>query len=174
MNVMPPLFLTASGGKWSSAGGVVWDKKGRIAVVLQRDRARRLRWTLPKGRIDRGETIEQAALREVREESGLRAKVTGYLGRHEGRRHFTHYFSMGLMKDTGRFDGETVEVRFVTLEKARKLLRSRRDRHVLTWATQKGPAALSVPTRTAGAAGPGHRQPLRQLVKRSEEGVGAA
>src|SRR5207302_1716335 len=61
--------------KWTSAGGVVINDRGEIAIVLQRDRHDRLRWTLPKGRVDRGETAERAALREVHEESGLRARI---------------------------------------------------------------------------------------------------
>jgi ADP-ribose pyrophosphatase YjhB (NUDIX family) len=118
-------------GKWSSAGGVVSDGEGRIALVLQRDRSRRLRWTLPKGRIDPGETAETAALREVHEESGLRARIVGTLLIHEGPRHFTHYFEMILLRDDGRHDAETKEVRFVSLERAAKMMRGDRDLSVL-------------------------------------------
>ena len=56
---------------------------GAIEVVLgeQRDRLTGDRNTrLPKGRLDSGETPEQAALREVREETGLRADVSAPLG----------------------------------------------------------------------------------------------
>lgn len=38
-------------------------------------------WGLPKGRIDAGETVEEAALREVREETGLDATIEAQLGR---------------------------------------------------------------------------------------------
>lgn len=53
-----------------SAGGVVWrrDASGHIEIVLC-GRARA--WMLPKGTPDSGETMEQTALREVREETGL-------------------------------------------------------------------------------------------------------
>jgi len=118
-------------GKWSSAGGVVYNAEGRIALVLQRDRQRRLRWTLPKGRIDAGETAEQAALREVHEESGLQTRIVGTLLVHEGPRHFTHYFEMQLVRDDGTHDRETKEVRFVSLKRAAKLLRGGRDLTVL-------------------------------------------
>ena len=61
--------------KWTSAGGILLDRRGRIALVRQRDRKGRR--TPPKGGIDPGETAEQAALREVHEESGMRGRIVG-------------------------------------------------------------------------------------------------
>lgn len=50
----------------AAAGGVVLDEQGRLLAI------RRLgKWDLPKGKVDHGEGLEQAALREVREECGL-------------------------------------------------------------------------------------------------------
>lgn len=50
-----------------SAGGVVVGRDGRIVVVNQNGRS----WSLPKGHIEPGETSRQAAVREIKEESGL-------------------------------------------------------------------------------------------------------
>ena len=117
--------------KWASAGGAVIDGHDRIALVRQRDRKGRWRWTFPKGRIEPGETAEEAALREVYEESGLRARIVRPIVFHEGRLHFTYFFEMVLERDDGVHDGETREVRLVPLLEAARLLESRRDLHVL-------------------------------------------
>jgi len=49
-----------------AAGGVVFNPKGEILTMFRRDS-----WDLPKGKIDKGETKELAAVREVQEETGL-------------------------------------------------------------------------------------------------------
>jgi len=121
----------AAGKKWASAGGVVVDGDGRVALVEQRDRKNRWRWTLPKGRIDAGESAETAALREVYEESGLRAEIVRPLVMHDGRAHYTYFYEMRLVADDGKHDGVTRAVRFVSVVEATKLMSSRRDLHVL-------------------------------------------
>src|SRR6187397_3429516 len=55
-----------------AAGGVVRRSDGAIAVV---HRPRYDDWSLPKGKLDPGETWEEAALREVHEEIGFRCKL---------------------------------------------------------------------------------------------------
>lgn len=117
--------------KWLSAGGVVFRKSGKIALVKQRARRGGWRWTFPKGRVDRGETIAQAAVREVLEESGLHVRIGVHVGAWEGTRNVIHYFVMDYVRNVGEFDEETVDVRFVEITRARKLLSSKRDRAVL-------------------------------------------
>lgn len=55
-----------------AAGGVVVDDSGRVLVV---HRPRYDDWSLPKGKLDPGETWEAAALREVEEETGVRCEL---------------------------------------------------------------------------------------------------
>src|SRR5437660_4290713 len=65
----------------TSAGGLVVDPDRRQAVLIGRlDRHGRLLWSLPKGHIEDGETIEETAVREVREETGISAHVLTALG----------------------------------------------------------------------------------------------
>ena len=63
-----------------SAGGVVYQRNsGRLETVLC-GRSQPVRWSLAKGTPDPGETLEQTALREVREETGLEVEINGSLG----------------------------------------------------------------------------------------------
>jgi len=66
----------------TSAGGFVLAADGslRIAVIGRRNRSGRIDWCVPKGHPEGDETIEQAALREVEEETGLTAEIIEPLG----------------------------------------------------------------------------------------------
>jgi ADP-ribose pyrophosphatase YjhB (NUDIX family) len=68
-----------------SAGGLVIDSTGTKGLLIGRrdlkDQTReRLLWSLPKGHIEEGETPEQAAIREVAEETGITSTITKSLG----------------------------------------------------------------------------------------------
>ena len=66
-----------------SAGGIailIDDGVAYAACIGRRNRAGRLEWCLPKGHLERGETPEQAAVREVAEETGIAAEVIRQLG----------------------------------------------------------------------------------------------
>ena len=68
-----------------SAGGLVIDKSGLQGLLIgRRDQkdpeGKKLLWSLPKGHIEEGETPEQAAIREVAEETGIDSQITQSLG----------------------------------------------------------------------------------------------
>jgi len=67
----------------TSAGGLVVDRTEgapRVALIGRVDRRGRLLWSLPKGHLEDGETAEDAAIREVEEETGIRGRVVASLG----------------------------------------------------------------------------------------------
>jgi len=67
----------------TSAGGLIIDGSGsdvRAALIARRVRRGRLIWLLPKGHLEQGESNEDAAIREVSEETGILGDVIGFLG----------------------------------------------------------------------------------------------
>jgi 8-oxo-dGTP pyrophosphatase MutT (NUDIX family) len=126
-----------------SAGGVVYrrgDDGIEVALAARRTRRGQLAWGLPKGAIEEGETNEDAAVREVREETGLEAEIESSLGdiRYfyvwEGTRvrKTVHFF---LMRATGgdvsRHDHEMEDVRWFPLATAIRKAAYRGEREVL-------------------------------------------
>ncbi|HSV66070.1 MAG TPA: NUDIX domain-containing protein [Mycobacteriales bacterium] len=63
------------------AGAVILDPAGRLLMVRRATEPGRGRWSLPGGRVEAGETAEQAAVREVREETGLVVQAGRLVGR---------------------------------------------------------------------------------------------
>jgi 8-oxo-dGTP pyrophosphatase MutT (NUDIX family) len=103
----------------TSAGGLVVDgsdAEARAALIGRLDRRGRLRWSLPKGHVEAGETNEDAAVREVAEETGITGRVVAPLGTidfwfvADGRRvHKTvHHFL--LLASGGELSDEDIEV----------------------------------------------------------------
>jgi len=64
----------------TSAGGLVLDERRRGALIGRQDRRGRMVWSLPKGHIEEGETAEAAAIREIREETGISGSIVAPLG----------------------------------------------------------------------------------------------
>jgi 8-oxo-dGTP pyrophosphatase MutT (NUDIX family) len=112
-----------------SAGGLVLDLTGpepSAALIGRTNRRGRLLWSLPKGHLEAGETAEQAAVREVAEETGIDGVVVGPLGTIDfwfvaaGKRvHKTvhHYLLRATGGELSDSDIEVTEVAWVPLAK---------------------------------------------------------
>jgi 8-oxo-dGTP pyrophosphatase MutT (NUDIX family) len=112
-----------------AAGGVVL-RDGRVAVV---HRPRYDDWSLPKGKLDAGESFEDAALREVEEETGLRCRLVRELPAVEyevrGRPKLVRYWAMEVAEETSFVPNDEVdEVRWLEPRDALGLLSYDRDR----------------------------------------------
>jgi 8-oxo-dGTP pyrophosphatase MutT (NUDIX family) len=131
-----------------SAGGVVYRRaEDDLEVLLAARRTRRgdLAWGLAKGGIEAEESIEDAALREVREETGIVAEIEDPLGEtryfyvwDEVRiRKVVHFFLMRAVGgDTDDHDDEMEEVRWFSLDRALKRAAYRGEREVLARAAE--------------------------------------
>jgi acetyl-CoA carboxylase carboxyl transferase subunit beta len=58
-----------------AAGAVIADRHGRLLLVKRARDPQRGRWSVPGGRVEPGESLEAAAVREALEETGLRIEV---------------------------------------------------------------------------------------------------
>jgi 8-oxo-dGTP pyrophosphatase MutT (NUDIX family) len=127
-----------------SAGGVAFRRSDSIPEVVIVSVRPSLRWQLPKGLVDPGESPEAAALREVREEAGIEADLLDlietieywYRGQRRGgpvRYHkFVHFYLMAYRSgDVSDHDHEVEQARWVSLEQAVQMLAFESERAVV-------------------------------------------
>jgi len=120
-----------------AAGGVLFrtSRNGRYKVaVVYRDA--RGDWTFPKGKLDEGESFEEAALREVVEETGITAVIRRFVGstnytHRKGRPKLVAYYLMEAVSGEFAPNEEVDELRWVTLDEAFELLTWDRDRELI-------------------------------------------
>ena len=118
-----------------SAGGVAFRKRNKQIEVALISVGDNNRWQLPKGIVDKGESTEDAAVREVREEAGIETEVVEridkveywYFWNEDGQRVRYHkfvYFYLLRYKagDVRDHDDEVNEARWVEIDGAIKLL----------------------------------------------------
>jgi len=133
-------MTSPANGAWRSehvdvwaAGAIVWREDGDVAVV---HRPRYDDWSFPKGKLEPGETIPFAAVREVAEESGLDVHLGPILGDvsyavPEGRK-VVRYWSARVAKDNGFTpDAEVDELRWIPAGQAAEVLTYGHDLDVL-------------------------------------------
>lgn len=128
----------------TSAGGVairVNDSKTEVAIIQT---AAEKRWQLPKGIVDPGETPEQAAIREVREEAGINCEIVSkldtieywFVASYDGERKRyhknVHFFQMKYLDgNVADHDHEVSEARWVGIDEAVEMLAFESERELI-------------------------------------------
>ncbi len=126
----------------TSAGGVVVrdiDGSPAAALIGRLDRSGRLRWSLPKGHVEPGETTEQTAVREVAEETGITGRIAAALGSVSytfttaNRRVYKRVHHYLLVAESGELsdaDVEVTEVAWVPLHRLPEVLAHAAERRI--------------------------------------------
>ncbi len=115
-----------------AAGAILWRlEKGELKLAIIH-RSRYDDWSWPKGKIDKGETVAEAAVREIREETGLRVALGTYLAEinyklPNGDKKQVHYWAAkvsdkALAESKFKPSEEVAKVDWKTAQQARKLL----------------------------------------------------
>jgi 8-oxo-dGTP diphosphatase len=119
-----------------AAGGLVVRRQaGRLQIALVH-RPVHQDWSYPKGKLEEGETFEEAAQREVLEETGLTCRLIRFIGHTEyldrkGRPKVVAYWAMTVEAGTFVTNEEVDELRWLAVPDAPQLLSYERDRELL-------------------------------------------
>jgi 8-oxo-dGTP pyrophosphatase MutT (NUDIX family) len=133
-----------------SSGGVIYRESAGSFEVALTQTSRGPMWCLPKGRVEDQETLEEAALREVREETGLFGHIERPLkpieytyqarsrdGHRTSVEKTVHFYLMVFREGcTSDHDSEVVDVRWFSLDVAGRILHHAGERDVLALAKQ--------------------------------------
>ena len=129
-----------------SAGGVVYRPVEGGHEIVAVERARHGDWSLPKGHLEKGETREQAAVREVEEETGIQARIVQpidevvyFYRRRDGtlvRKSVYHFLMEAVTTELGPPNWEVSEARWVDMAEAQNLLSYENDRQIVKRAAQ--------------------------------------
>lgn len=125
-----------------SAGGIVFNNKGQVLLTKH---SQNKHWSFPKGLIDPGQTSQEAAIREVKEEGGVEAEIIERLGYNKyvytlnGEKIFkvvTYFLMKYVSGDPKDHDFEVEEAGWYSPEEALKQLTFSQDKELLKKASE--------------------------------------
>ena len=131
----------------AAGGAVLRARDGGGVELCVVHRPRYGDWSLPKGKLERGESFEEAAVREVLEETGLRCRLRQELEEvrypdRKGRPKLVRYWLMDVAEDTGFVPNDEVdEVRWLEFPAAANLLSYEHDRELVASLVSGRPSA---------------------------------
>ena len=123
------------------AGGIVFRRKrSGISILLVRAKRDPSKWIFPKGHIERGESARVAAVRETREEAGIKGKAIGRIGDPQefewsGQLFRVRYFLILMIDESDETDGR--EKAWFLFDKALKRVSFKSARELLRQARKK-------------------------------------
>lgn len=139
-----------------AAGAVLWRREAAVEIAVVH-RPRYKDWTLPKGKVDKGETLFAAAVREVVEETGFRCALGRPLGqvsyKVDGVPKTVDYFAARVVDGEFTVNDEVDKLRWLTLPEAAERLTYDHDRAVLAGFAAQGPETATVLLVRHGHAG---------------------
>ncbi|MDI6800780.1 MAG: NUDIX hydrolase [Thermodesulfovibrionales bacterium] len=131
-----------------SSGGVIFkktDAKPEVALIATKNKTV---WTLPKGIIDRGESPETTAAREIEEETGLKGEIIDAIGEKSYwfylkeknircKKTVTYFLLRHISGNTENYCSEVDEAKWFPIDEAVKLVSYKRDKEILEKAKER-------------------------------------
>jgi 8-oxo-dGTP diphosphatase len=131
----------------AAGGAVLRERDGGGVELCLVHRPKYDDWSVPKGKLDRGESFEDAAVREVLEETGLRCRLLQELDParyedHKGRPKLVRYWLMEPLEDTGFVPNDEVdELRWLEIPAAAALVTYGHDKELVASLVAGRPSA---------------------------------
>lgn len=131
--------------KHTSSGGVIFKAKEdgvQVVLISHHNQKGRLIWCLPKGSVEKGESLQETAIREVREETGVVGRILEKIGqiqywfysKEEETKIFktVHFFLLEYLQGVETdHDSEVDEARWVALSEAHAMLTHDSERQIM-------------------------------------------
>tara|TARA_B100001758_G_scaffold126834_1_gene109091 strand:- start:348 stop:773 length:426 start_codon:yes stop_codon:yes gene_type:complete len=117
-----------------AAGGCIYNDLGKVLLV---HRPKYDDWSFPKGKLDKGESLEECALREVFEETGFTCELQDFIGTvayqdRKGRQKEVHYWQMAVKEGFFQVNSEVDDICWVAGKHALEILTYHHDRDFLS------------------------------------------